>query len=135
MFGDKFTDGLVVVHRVFTDRAAGVGAWKGFCLDGERIISPSIVAKIFAGGDRDKCALGGLRTMKSGSYRPQSLIRNVEGRNCPLARGAYRQFPMIDPASEIAIAQRGSSKQSSSLLLDPTVFPTFDVHVRALRES
>jgi len=27
---DKFTDGLVVVHRVFTDRAAGVGAWKDF---------------------------------------------------------------------------------------------------------
>jgi hypothetical protein len=42
---------------------------------------------------------------------------------------------MIDPASEIVIARFGSSKQSSSLLLDPVVFPTFDAIIGALRES
>ena len=104
-------------------------------VDGERIISPSVVSKLFAGGDRDKFALAGLPTMKSGSYRSQWWIRNVEGRNCPLARGAYGQFLMIDPASEIVIARFGSSKQSSSLLLDPIIFPTFDAITGALRES
>jgi CubicO group peptidase (beta-lactamase class C family) len=91
-----------------------------------QVLPTRVATAILAGGDRDVFARGGYETLPDWSYRSQWWYRHIDGRVCPVARGAHGQILYIDPANDLVIARFGSSPQAPSVLLDRILIPTID---------
>ncbi len=101
--------------------------------------TPETVAdEPFAGGDRDLFARGNnadggrYATMDGWSYRSQRWIRHLEGRTCPMARGAHGQVLAIDREAELVVALASSARQPPSGLINPVFLPLMDAVTEAL---
>lgn len=105
----------------------GLMVANGGVVVGERQVLPTAVAQaIVGGGDQEVFARGSYDSFTGWSYRSQWWYRHVEGRVCPVARGAHGQMLYIDPELDLVIARFGSSPQPPSALLDPVLWPLVD---------
>ncbi len=100
-------------------------------LDGGRVgdaqVVPSeVIDAILQGGDQERFARAGMETLPNWSYRSQWWYRHIEGRVCPVARGAHGQMLLIDPANDLVIARFGSAPDAPSALSDPVLLPMVD---------
>ncbi len=93
---------------------------------GRRVLDPDVVSAILGGGDPEVFARGGYDTLPGWSYRSQWWYRHVEGRVCPVARGAHGQVLYLDPANDLVVVRFGSSPQPPSALLDHVMWPMID---------
>ena len=100
--------------------------------DGKSILAASVARAILGGGDRAMFARGPHADMGDWSYRSQWWYRHVDGRICPVARGAHGQMLYIDPELDIVIARFASAQQAPSVLLDPITWPMVDAITGAL---
>jgi CubicO group peptidase (beta-lactamase class C family) len=95
-------------------------------VDGVQVLPRESVEPILAGGNRDVFARAEIATLPGWSYRSQWWIRHVDGRLCPVARGAHGQVLYIDPERDLVVARFGSSQYAPSSLLDPIMWPVMD---------
>lgn len=95
-------------------------------LGGTQVLPGQCIEEILAGGSQEAFARGGYDTLPGWSYRSQWWIRHIDGRRCPVARGAHGQLLYIDPALELVVARFGSCPEAPSSLLDPIMWPTID---------
>ncbi len=102
-------------------------------IDGKKVLNSKTHASIFKGGDQEKFAKANISTLKNWSYTSQWWVRHIEGRICPVARGAYGQFLYIDPVNEVVIAKFGSAQFGPSTLLDHITLPLIDTITAKLR--
>ncbi len=93
---------------------------------GRRVLPPGVVSAVLGGGDPEVFARGGYDTLPGWSYRSQWWYRHVDGRICPVARGAHGQVLYLDPANELVVARFGSSPRPPSALLDHVMWPMID---------
>ncbi|MEE9415291.1 MAG: serine hydrolase, partial [Acidimicrobiales bacterium] len=94
-------------------------------VDDQQVVPAAVLESIMGGGDPEVFARG-YDALPGWSYRSQWWIRHVEGRVCPVARGAHGQFLYVDPVNELVIARFGSAPEAPSSLLDPVLWPTVD---------
>jgi hypothetical protein len=104
-------------------------------LDGKTILPKPVVDAVLGGGDRAVFARAAMETLPDWSYRSQWWYRHIDGRICPVARGAHGQFLYIDPVNELVIARFGSSPNAPSVLLDPILIPMIDSITTRISET
>ncbi len=95
-------------------------------VDTKQVLPLQVVDTILAGGDQQVFARGDYGNLPEWSYRSQWWYRHVEGRCCPVARGAHGQMLYLDPDRDLIIARFGSSPEAPSALLDPIIWPLVD---------
>jgi CubicO group peptidase (beta-lactamase class C family) len=100
--------------------------------NGKRVLPEPVANAILGGGDRAQFAKGSHAYMGDWSYRSQWWYRHVDGRVCPVARGAHGQLLYIDPERDIVIARFASAEKAPSVLLDPITWPVVDAITAAL---
>ncbi|MFT7288968.1 MAG: CubicO group peptidase (beta-lactamase class C family) [Halieaceae bacterium] len=91
---------------------------------GERIFAESVVDSISEGGDPEKFAAAGYRTLPGGSYRSMWWILHNEHRAYS-ARGIHGQAIYVDPTAEMVIARFASYPVSFNAAIDPTSLPAY----------
>ena len=104
-------------------------------LDGKTILPKPVVDAVLGGGDQTVFARAAMETLPDWSYRSQWWYRHIDGRICPVARGAHGQFLYIDPVNELVIARFGSSPNAPSVLLDPILMPMIDSITARISET
>ncbi len=92
----------------------------------KQVLPTDVVDSILAGGDQSIFDRGDYGDLPGWSYRSQWWYRHIDGRCCPVARGAHGQMLYLDPENELIIARFGSSPEAPSSLLDPILWPLVD---------
>ena len=92
--------------------------------NGQQIIPAEAVADIEKGGDREKFAKAGFKTLPGWSYRDMWWqTRNENGTF--EARGIYGQAIYIDPKVEMVIVRYASHPYAANAANDPVTLPAF----------
>jgi len=94
-------------------------------LDGQTIVPKAFIDDVRRGGDRDKFAGAGYKTLPGGSYRSMWWVLH-NGHGAYAARGIHGQAIYIDPTAEMVIARFASHPLGANVNLDPTSLPAFD---------
>ena len=92
--------------------------------NGQQIIPAEAVADIEKGGDKEKFAKAGYKTLPGWSYRDMWWqTRNENG--AFEARGIYGQAIYIDPKAEMVIVRYASHPYAANAANDPVTLPAF----------
>jgi len=92
--------------------------------NGQQIVPAEAVADIVKGGDKEKFAKAGYKTLHGWSYRDMWWqTRNENG--AFEARGIYGQAIYIDPKAEMVIVRYASHPYAANAVNDPVTLPAF----------
>ncbi|WP_135502065.1 serine hydrolase domain-containing protein [Roseovarius aestuariivivens] len=92
-------------------------------LNGQRLFPAEVVAKIRAGGDRDKFG-DGFPTFGAGSYTSQWwVLHNDHGAYA--ARGVHGQTIYVDPTAQMVLVRLASFPRAQNGFIDPTSLPAY----------
>lgn len=92
--------------------------------NGEQIFPAAVVASIRGGGDPDKFAHAGYKTLDGGSYRSMWWVLHNE-HGAYSARGIHGQAIYVDPAAEMVIARFATHPVPFNAQIDPTSLPAY----------
>ena len=96
----------------------------GGAINGERLFPESVVERIRAGGDKEKFAKAGYKTLAGGSYTGMWWVfHNDHGAFA--ARGVYGQTIYIDPTADMVIVRFASFPEAKNAYIDPTSLPAY----------
>ena len=96
----------------------------GGVFNGERLFPEAVVERIRAGGDKQKFAMAGYKTLAGGSYTGMWWVfHNDHGAFA--ARGVHGQTIYIDPAAEMVLVRLASFPQAKNAYIDPTSLPAY----------
>jgi CubicO group peptidase (beta-lactamase class C family) len=92
--------------------------------NGQQIVPEAVVAEIRQGGDKERFAKAGYKTLPGWSYRNMWWVTHNE-HGAFAARGVHGQVVWIDPAAEMVIARYASNPVASNLANDPISLPAY----------
>ena len=93
--------------------------------NGQQIVPKAFVDDVRRGGDRQKFAPAGYKTLPGGSYHSMWwVLHNAHGAYS--ARGIHGQAIYVDPAAEMVIARFASHPLGGNVNMDPTSLPAYD---------
>ncbi|GAB5412914.1 MAG: serine hydrolase [Congregibacter sp.] len=92
--------------------------------NGKQVIPAEVVASIRGGGDPEKFAHAGYKTLPGGSYRSMWWVLHNE-HGAFTARGIHGQAIYLDPKAEMVIARFASHPVSFNAAIDPTSLPAY----------
>jgi CubicO group peptidase (beta-lactamase class C family) len=92
--------------------------------NGQQIVPASVVEAIRSGGDRDRFAPAGYKTLPGWSYRTMWWVSHNE-HGAFTARGVHGQAIYIDPKAEMVIVRFASHPLAANVNLDPTSLPAY----------
>jgi len=93
--------------------------------NGQQIVPKAFVDDVRRGGDRQKFAPAGYKTLPGGSYHSMWwVLHNAHGAYS--ARGIHGQAIYIDPAAEMVIARLASHPIGGNVGIDPMSLPAYD---------
>ena len=92
--------------------------------NGQQIVPKAVVADIRGGGDKDKFAGAGYKTLPGWSYRNMWWVSHNE-HGAYSARGIHGQAIYIDPKAEMVIARYASHPLPNNAFADPTSLPAY----------
>ena len=96
----------------------------GGVFNGDRLFPEAVVERIRAGGDKQKFAMAGYKTLAGGSYTGMWWVfHNDHGAFA--ARGVHGQTIYIDPAAEMVLVRLASFPQAKNAYIDPTSLPAY----------
>ena len=99
--------------------------------NGQQVIPAEAVADIEKGGDKDKFAKAGYKTLPGWSYRDMWWnTQNAAG--AFMARGIHGQAIYIDPNAEMVIVRYASHPFAANGVNDPISLPAYDAVAKAL---
>lgn len=99
--------------------------------NGQQVIPAEAVADIEKGGDKDKFAKAGYKTLPGWSYRDMWWnTQNADG--AFMARGIHGQAIYIDPKAEMVIVRYASHPFAANGVNDPISLPAYDAVAKAL---
>lgn len=99
--------------------------------NGQQVIPAEAVADIEKGGDKDKFAKAGYKTLPGWSYRDMWWnTQNADG--AFMARGIHGQAIYIDPKAEMVIVRYASHPYAANGVNDPISLPAYDAVAKAL---
>jgi CubicO group peptidase (beta-lactamase class C family) len=101
---------------------------------GQEVVPRAVIEDIRRGGDRDKFAKAGYKTLPGWSYRNMWWVsHNPNG--AYTARGIHGQAIYIDPAAEMVLVRFGSHPLAANSNYDATSLPAYDAVARHLIAS
>lgn len=101
---------------------------------GKQIVAPAVIDDIRKGGDKEKFAGAGYKTLPGASYRSGWwVLHNEDGAYA--ARGIHGQGIYVDPAAEMVIARFASHPMGGNVNLDPTTLPAYQAVAEHLKKS
>ena len=120
------------LHMALRDLARfGEAMRLGGTFNGHQIVPKAFVDDVRRGGDRQRFAGAGYKTLPGGSYRSMWwVLHNPHGAYS--ARGIHGQAIYVDPTAEMVIARFGSHPLGGNVNLDPTSLPAYDALGRHL---
>lgn len=93
--------------------------------NGQQIVPKAFVDDVRRGGDRQKFAPAGYKTLPGGSYHSMWwVLHNAHGAYS--ARGIHGQAIYVDPAAEMVIARFASHPLGGNVGIDPFSLPAYD---------
>jgi len=93
--------------------------------NGQQIVPKAFVDDVRRGGDRQKFAPAGYKTLPGGSYHSMWwVLHNAHGAYS--ARGIHGQAIYVDPAAEMVIARFASHPLGGNVGIDPMSLPAYD---------
>ncbi len=96
----------------------------GGVINGERLFPESVVERIRAGGDKEKFAKAGYKTLEGGSYTGMWWVfHNDHGAFA--ARGVYGQTIYVDPTADMVLVRFASFPEAKNAYIDPTSLPAY----------
>lgn len=98
-------------------------------INGRQVFPPDVVARIRAGGDRDR--FSGYPTLPGASYRSQWWVLHDE-HQAYAARGVHGQTIYVDPVADMVLVRFASFPQAQNGLIDPTSLPAYRAVARYL---
>jgi CubicO group peptidase (beta-lactamase class C family) len=96
----------------------------GGCYNGQQIVPTSVIENIRSGGDREKFAGAGYKTLPGWSYRAMWWVSHND-HGAFTARGIHGQTIYIDPKAEMVITRFASHPLAANFNLDPTSLPAY----------
>jgi CubicO group peptidase (beta-lactamase class C family) len=94
-------------------------------LNGQQVVPKAFIDDVMRGGDREKFAGAGYKTLPGGSYRSMWWVLH-NSQAAYSARGIHGQAIYIDPAAEMVIARFGSHPLAANANYDATSLPAYD---------
>ncbi|HLX45856.1 MAG TPA: serine hydrolase [Bryobacteraceae bacterium] len=92
--------------------------------NGQQIVPTNVIEDIRRGGDREKFAEAGYKTLPGWSYRNMWWVSHND-HGAFTARGIHGQTIYIDPKAEMVIARFASHPLAANFNLDPTSLPAY----------
>jgi CubicO group peptidase (beta-lactamase class C family) len=92
--------------------------------NGQQVIPEAAVADLTKGGDKDKFAMAGYKTLPGWSYRDMWWQSNNTN-GAFAARGIYGQSIYIDPKAEMVIVRYASHPYAANAANDPVTLPAY----------
>ena len=102
--------------------------------NGQQIVPSPVVEDIRRGGDKEKFAKAGYKTLPGWSYRDMWWVSH-NSHGAFTARGVYGQCIYIDPKAEMVIVRFASHPMAANVNLDPTSLPAYEAVAELLMGS
>lgn len=103
-------------------------------INGKQLVPKKAVDNIRAGGNPEKFAKAGYKTLPGGSYKSFWWIYNNDN-EAYAARGVHGQTVYIDPKADMVIVRFASNPKATNAANDPTSLPAYQALADYLMQS